>query len=138
MDDRETGHTRGTSVGLPYEHDSGQEATGGIPSPHEMIPRPRLTDRELTVLELAASGLTSRQIAARLFVCPQTITYHMGNLFVKFRVTGRVELVAKSFSLGLFASGTWPPTLWNIEFRKTSAAETSSSTAFAKSRAVGP
>lgn len=88
-----------------------KELSEGTPFDTDVIPSKWPGDRELSVLVLSARGLTTREIATNLFVCPQTVTYHVGNLLMKFRAANRVELVAKSYALGLLHVGSWPPSL---------------------------
>jgi DNA-binding CsgD family transcriptional regulator len=52
-----------------------------------------LTDSELAVIRLVAAGQTNRQIAAQLFLSPNTIGSHLRRVFGKLGVTSRVELV---------------------------------------------
>jgi DNA-binding CsgD family transcriptional regulator len=51
-----------------------------------------LTPSERRVAELAAQGLTNRQIAQSLFVTVKTVEWHLRNAFVKLRITSRREL----------------------------------------------
>ena len=51
-----------------------------------------LTPSERRVAELAAQGLTNRQIAQALFVTVKTVEWHLRNAFVKLRITSRREL----------------------------------------------
>ena len=53
-----------------------------------------LTDRELQVVTLAATGLTNRQIADRLHVAEPTIASHFINIYRKMAVASRTEAVA--------------------------------------------
>jgi DNA-binding CsgD family transcriptional regulator len=53
-----------------------------------------LTDRELEVVRLAASGLTNRDIAARLFVSVRTVTTHLYRSYAKLGVNRREHLAA--------------------------------------------
>jgi DNA-binding CsgD family transcriptional regulator len=71
--------------------------------------RPRLTDREETVLELIAQGGSTAQIACRLCVSNQTVTYHLGNLLAKFGASNRAGLVARAFVYGFLTADSWPP-----------------------------
>ena len=53
-----------------------------------------LTKAELTVADLVAEGLTSRQIAERLFISPRTVDAHLAHTFRKLGITGRARLAA--------------------------------------------
>jgi DNA-binding CsgD family transcriptional regulator len=52
-----------------------------------------LTDSELAVVRLVAAGETNRQVAAQLFLSPNTIGSHLRRVFTKLGITSRVELV---------------------------------------------
>jgi RNA polymerase sigma factor (sigma-70 family) len=52
-----------------------------------------LTDREKTILELVAQGLTNREIADRLSLSEKTVKHHMTNVLQKLQVRNRVEAV---------------------------------------------
>jgi DNA-binding CsgD family transcriptional regulator len=84
---------------------------GELPLPWR---RPHLTEREGRVLELLAAGLPTRDIATRLFVSRQAVTYHIGNLLAKFQTSNRAGLVARAYVLGLLAPG-WPPRMLSAE-----------------------
>jgi DNA-binding NarL/FixJ family response regulator/signal transduction histidine kinase len=73
----------------------------------EQIPEP-LTDRELEVLGLAASGARNKEIAERLVVSEKTIKYHLGQIYAKLAVAGRGEAVARARQLGLLALDALP------------------------------
>jgi DNA-binding CsgD family transcriptional regulator/tetratricopeptide (TPR) repeat protein len=51
-----------------------------------------LTDSELTIARLVAQGLTNREVAARLFLSPHTVSMHLRNAFAKLDINSRVEL----------------------------------------------
>jgi DNA-binding CsgD family transcriptional regulator len=51
-----------------------------------------LTDTERSVALLAAQGLTNRQVAARMFISPHTVKFHLGQIFRKLQLGSRVEL----------------------------------------------
>jgi len=53
-----------------------------------------LTDREREVVRLAASGLTNRDIAERLFVSVRTVTTHLYRSYSKLGVNDREHLAA--------------------------------------------
>lgn len=54
----------------------------------------QLTSTELRVAQLAAQGLTNRQIGQRLYVSPRTVSTHLQRMFPKLGVTSRGELAA--------------------------------------------
>ncbi|MEU4446679.1 AAA family ATPase [Actinosynnema sp. NPDC050801] len=54
----------------------------------------RLTSTELHVAQLAAQGLTNREIGERLYVSPRTVSTHLQRMFPKLGVTARGELAA--------------------------------------------
>ncbi|WP_433802784.1 AAA family ATPase [Actinomycetospora sp. CA-084318] len=56
-----------------------------------------LTPREREVVRLVAQGLTSREVAAALYVTPKAISYHLGNVFAKLGVTSRRQLWGRTF-----------------------------------------
>jgi DNA-binding CsgD family transcriptional regulator len=51
-----------------------------------------LTASELTVAQLVGQGLSNRDVAARLFVSPHTVSSHLRHVFTKLGVNSRVEL----------------------------------------------
>lgn len=50
-----------------------------------------LTEREHEILELVASGMSNKEIAARLFLSEKTVKHHMTNILQKLHVRNRVE-----------------------------------------------
>lgn len=68
-----------------------------------LIRRPRLTPRQLEVLELLAEGLSTAEIASRLVVSPETVRNHVRHAFRELRAHSRVEAIATAHRLGLLA-----------------------------------
>ena len=51
-----------------------------------------MTKSELAVAQLAANGLTNREIAEQLLVSPHTVNTHLRQVFAKLEVNSRVDL----------------------------------------------
>jgi DNA-binding CsgD family transcriptional regulator len=66
---------------------SGQTARKRDPST-----RGDLTTQELQIARFVAEGLSNRDVAARLFLSPRTIDFHLRNIFRKLEISSRVEL----------------------------------------------
>jgi DNA-binding CsgD family transcriptional regulator len=54
--------------------------------------RDRLTAQELQIAQLAAQGLTNREIGERLFLSHRTIGGHLYRIFPKLEIAGRAQL----------------------------------------------
>jgi len=67
----------------------------------EPPPLPDLTDRELEVLRLLAEGLSSKQIAMRLDLSPETVRDYTKKLYLKLDAHGRIEALEHARRLGL-------------------------------------
>ena len=62
---------------------------------------PALTDRETEVLRLVATGMSYKQVAARLAISHRTVQNHVQNTLGKLQLHNRVELVRYAISRGL-------------------------------------
>jgi DNA-binding CsgD family transcriptional regulator len=51
-----------------------------------------MTDSELAVAKLVASGLTNREVAEQLFVSPHTVSSHLRSVFAKLGINSRLAL----------------------------------------------
>lgn len=60
-----------------------------------------LTDREFEVLQLLVEGLSNNEIAARLFISPNTVKSHMRSLMSKLAVSDRVQVAVKALRTGI-------------------------------------
>ena len=68
----------------------------------------QLTRREREVLQVAAEGLTAREIAHQLGVRERTVTTHLGRIYGKLGVNSRVGAVIEAARSGLVTVGTPP------------------------------
>ncbi|MFC4138681.1 MULTISPECIES: response regulator transcription factor [unclassified Microbacterium] len=57
-------------------------------------PEPRMTEREVEVLELLADGLGNRELAKVLFVSEATVKSHLSHIYTKLGVDTRAGAVA--------------------------------------------
>lgn len=57
------------------------------------IETPKLTRREKEILKLVAEGITTPQIAEKLFISPLTVETHRRNLIQKMKVNNSAQLV---------------------------------------------
>ncbi|WP_030175370.1 helix-turn-helix transcriptional regulator [Spirillospora albida] len=71
---------------------TGETRTAAAPTASDVLDR--LTPQELQVVRLAADGVSSRDIAARLFLSPRTVEYHLYKAYPKLGVSSRKELAA--------------------------------------------
>jgi DNA-binding CsgD family transcriptional regulator len=55
--------------------------------------RDQLTAQELQIAQLAAKGLSNREIAQKLFVSPRTVGTHLYRIYPKLGISARGELV---------------------------------------------
>ncbi|MGW4210494.1 AAA family ATPase [Lentzea sp. NPDC004789] len=70
-------------------------AAGGRVSAVHASPRDALTSGELRVAELAAEGLTNREIAEKLYVTVRTVESHLSNAYRKLGAQTRAELAVE-------------------------------------------
>jgi DNA-binding NarL/FixJ family response regulator len=57
------------------------------------VPAPKLTERELEVLQLVAQGMNNRDIAKQLFISENTVKNHVRNILEKLQLHSRMEAV---------------------------------------------
>lgn len=60
-----------------------------------------LTERELEILRLMASGIGNREIAAALALSEGTVKNHVSSIFSKLAVTDRTKAVLRALAMGL-------------------------------------
>jgi DNA-binding CsgD family transcriptional regulator len=82
----------------PWARRAGGElrAAGLSASPSRSPGTAQLTHQELEIATLAASGLTNKQIAERLYLSHRTVSSHLHKLFPKLGVTSRAACAPPS------------------------------------------
>ena len=80
-------------------------ATGEKIGPRTPDARDRLTAQELQIAELAAAGLSNREIGERLFLSHRTIGSHLYRTFPKLGITARAQLRAALAKRGEESAG---------------------------------
>jgi DNA-binding CsgD family transcriptional regulator len=82
---------------IPSERESG----GAMPRPGAQRLDDPLSERELEVLALLASGRTNAEIARDLFVAMGTVKSHAGNIYRKLDARNRAEALGRARELKL-------------------------------------
>mgnify|MGYP001072540557 CR=1 FL=1 len=71
--------------------------------------RKLLSELDARVLEGVAAGISTVQLASKLYLSRQGIEYHVGAMLRRFKSPNRSALVAKAYSQGILCIGKWPP-----------------------------
>ena len=75
---------------------------GSVRTPEsELTPIDILTERELELLQLVASGFSNKMIAQELHISENTVKYHLKNIFQKTNLQNRTEVAAYAVRRGL-------------------------------------
>jgi DNA-binding CsgD family transcriptional regulator/tetratricopeptide (TPR) repeat protein len=82
---------------------SGEHSRGRVPAA-----RDQLSTQELQIAQMAATGMTNREIGQQLYLSPRTVGSHLYRLFPKLGVTSRNQLDGVLDGVGQ-AAATWPP-----------------------------
>lgn len=66
-----------------------------------------LTPREQEVMRLLAEGLSSKDVAEKLFISPKTVENHRANIMKKLGLHSTIELIRYAAKLGLIDVDLW-------------------------------
>jgi DNA-binding NarL/FixJ family response regulator len=66
-----------------------------------------LTPREQEIMRLLAEGLSSKEVASKLFISPKTVENHRSNLMNKLDLHSTIELIRYASKLGLIDVDLW-------------------------------
>jgi len=94
-------------VGTRFDADAVEAlsaALTGAPARPRAAPRPQaggLTERETEVLRLAALGLSTKEIAAKLVLSAKTVEHHLEHIYDKLDVTSRTAAVVYALHEGI-------------------------------------
>jgi PAS domain S-box-containing protein len=112
------GHLRSVRVQhLPLRDDDtivgvitlGFEVRRQTTEPTGLGPDPRLTPRQRKILELIASGLSTKEVARELTLSSETVRNHLRNASTELRAHTRLEAIAMAQRLGLLAAPALGP-----------------------------
>ena len=85
---------------VPAPSQAGRNRIAAISHPTHTLIEP-LSERELQVLRLLDSSLTSTEISRELYVSVNTVRTHIRNIYSKLDVHGRLEAIQKAKDTGL-------------------------------------
>lgn len=66
-----------------------------------------LTPREQEIMRMLAAGLSTKEIAEKLFISPKTVENHRTNIMGKLGLRGSIELARYAARLGLIDVDEW-------------------------------
>lgn len=69
-------------------------SSSGVPAPAAQGMIAELSEREVEVMDLIASGMTNQQIAATCFISQKTVKNHINRIFAKLNAGSRGEAIA--------------------------------------------
>lgn len=85
--------------------DAIRQLAGSYRSFQESLPLEQLSAREGDVLRQLATGLNNTEIAASLFLSPETVKSHVASLLAKLGVRDRTQAVILAYETGFIKAG---------------------------------
>ncbi|QFY12127.1 hypothetical protein GBF35_41095 [Nonomuraea phyllanthi] len=83
-----------THLGLPvWARRAAEELRAAGTTPRTRVAAEPLTPQERQIARAVAEGATNRQVAAKLFLSPRTVDYHLRKIFAKLGISSRAELI---------------------------------------------
>jgi DNA-binding CsgD family transcriptional regulator len=76
-----------------------------------MVLKPELSDREIEILRLVATGVSNKEIAVKLTISPNTVKVHLRNVFSKIGASSRTEAALFAVRMGYVAPEAASPVL---------------------------
>lgn len=73
-----------------------------------MASETELSDREVEILRLVATGVSNKEIAVKLAISPNTVKVHLRNVFTKVGASSRTEAALIAVRMGLVVQGEVP------------------------------
>lgn len=96
------GRHRGVVVMLQWTEDGSAKA--------ELTTRRKiLSELDARILEGVAMGLSTANLATKLYLSPQGVDYHVGTMLRKLKASNRAVMVSRAYSMGVLRAGSWPP-----------------------------
>jgi DNA-binding NarL/FixJ family response regulator len=82
---------------VPWSEKARQQlrATGEKSRPRIPEVRDQLTPQELYIVQMAADGLTNREIGQKLYLSHRTVGSHLYRIFPKLDITSRAQLASR-------------------------------------------
>lgn len=71
----------------------------------ENTPDHELSERELEVLRVVATGCSTPEVAERLFISQKTVKNHLASIYAKLDARDRTEAVVKAIRMGIVRIG---------------------------------
>lgn len=67
------------------------------------------TELDARILQGVAMGMSTVNLAAKLFLSRQGVEYHVATMMKKLKAPNRAALVSRAYATGVLSAGMWPP-----------------------------